>query len=116
MRKNDVYHLERRKGINSTFGEPAFFIQQGYDSKRFLKVEQTTIISEKNKYSIYDVFRTYLLHQINTLLVIYKGNTLPIDLLLFVFLLFQFEDVMVEMLLQLLIGKVDTELFKTVDL
>ena len=49
-------------------------------------------------------------------LVVSELHSLPTDALLPVLLLLQLEDVLVEVELQLLIGKVDTQLLKTVHL
>lgn len=59
----------------------------------------------------------YLLDQLNTSGQIHAEiDKHPINALSFVFFLFQYEHVMVEKLLQFLVGEVDTELFKPVEL
>lgn len=60
---------------------------------------------------------TYLLNEVNTRLKVEpKVNEIPFDALLAVLLLFQHKHVMVEELLQLLIGQVDAQLLKGVHL
>lgn len=59
----------------------------------------------------------YLLNQLNTGLEIHtKVDKLPINALSLVLLLFEDEHVMVEKLLQFLIGEVDAQLLKSVEL
>ena len=48
------------------------------------------------------------------MLVVFKGDTLPFNTFLLVFLLLQSEHMLVELLLQLFIGVVNTELFERV--
>lgn len=53
-------------------------------------------------------------NQIERVLIVNKLDVLPTDVLLIVFLLFQFENVSDEKLLQVLVGVVDAKLLKTV--
>ena len=55
-------------------------------------------------------------NQIENPLIIFEGDVLPIDVFVVVFLLFEFEDVMDEELLEILIGVVDAKLFETIPL
>ena len=56
-----------------------------------------------------------LVNQVQHVLIVGKGNKLPHDALLFVLLLLELEDVLVELLLEGLVGVIDTKLFKRVD-
>lgn len=59
----------------------------------------------------------YLLNEVNAGLQIHtEADEHPLDALLLVLLLLQHEHVVVEELLQLLVGEVDAELLKTVEL
>jgi hypothetical protein len=72
------------------FGEIRFVIQQVEDSDGFLG------------------------YQTDDRLVISETDVLPLNFLFGVFLLFQFENVLVEVKLQVFVGIVDAHLFKTV--
>ena len=54
--------------------------------------------------------------QIEYALIVFEGNVFPIDVFVVVLLLFEFEDVMNEELLEILIGVIDAQLFETVAL
>lgn len=59
----------------------------------------------------------YLLNEINCLLKVHaKVNECPLNALASVFFLLKDEHMMIEELLQLLVGEVDAKLFKTVEL
>ena len=58
--------------------------------------------------------RPSLLYHVYRVLVVLEWDTLPLNTFLFILLLLQSEHVLVELLLQLLIGVVNTELFKGV--
>ena len=59
----------------------------------------------------------YLLNQINASLQVHtEVDELPLNALIFVLFLFQYEHVMVEKLLVSLVGAVDTQLLKAVEL
>ena len=63
------------------------------------------------------VHKTYLLNEIDTGLQVHtKVNKFPLDAFFLVLFLFQDEHVMVEELLESLIGVVDTQLLKAVEL
>ena len=49
-------------------------------------------------------------------LIVFEGDVFPIDMFVVVLLLFEFEDVMNEELLQVLVGVVDAQLLETVAL
>lgn len=55
-----------------------------------------------------------LLNQVQHVLVVHKLNVAPVDGLTLVLGLLHFEDMLVEMLLQLLVGQVDAELLEVV--
>jgi len=60
---------------------------------------------------------TYLFDQVDTGLEIHtEVNELPLDSFLLVLFLFQHEHVVVEELLQTLVGVVDAQLLKTIEL
>ena len=60
---------------------------------------------------------SHLLHQLNASLEIHaKVDEDPVDALLLVLFLLKYEHVMVEELLQFLVGEVDTQLFEAVEL
>lgn len=64
-----------------------------------------------------DLVGWYLLDQINSLLEVHaEVNKCPLNALALVFLLLEDEHVVVEKLLQLLVGKVDAQLFEAVEL
>ena len=73
------------------FGDAALFVQQVEHAQR-------------------------LLDQVDTRLIVVVVDEGPVELLAHVLLLFQLENVLIELLLQLLVGVVDAELFETVDL
>ena len=52
--------------------------------------------------------------QIENPLIIFEGDVLPVDVLVVVFFLFEFENVMNEELLQILVRIIDAQLFETV--
>ena len=58
--------------------------------------------------------RPCLLNHVYSVLVVLEWDTLPLDAFLFVLLLLQGEHVLVELLLKLLVGVVDAELFEGV--
>ena len=58
--------------------------------------------------------RPCLLNHVYSVLVVLEWDTLPLNTFLFILLLLQSEHVLVELLLQLLIGVINTELFKGV--
>lgn len=53
-------------------------------------------------------------YQVQCILIVNKFNVLPIDALVIVFLLFQFENVLHEKLLQIFIRKIDAKLLETI--
>ena len=55
------------------------------------------------------------LNQVNTILIVNKGNFLDTQAFLFIQILFIFEDPLIEKLLQFFVTIINTELFKTVD-
>ncbi len=66
---------------------------------------------------LFVLFWTYLFHQLNAGLEIHTEiHEDPLDTLLFVLFLLKNKHVMVEKLLQLLVGEVDAELLETVEL
>ena len=75
-----------------SFGESTLFVDQGDDVHR--------------------------LHgnQIENPLIIFEGDVLPLDVFVVVFFLFEFEDMMNEELLEILIGIVDAQLFEAIPL
>ena len=54
--------------------------------------------------------------QVQYALVVFEGDVAPVDVLVVVLLLFEFEDVMDEELLEVLVGVVDAQLFEAVAL
>lgn len=65
----------------------------------------------------YRASTAYLLDQINGLLKIHaEVNECPLNALTLVFFLFEYEHMLIEELLQFLVGEVDAELLKTVEL
>jgi hypothetical protein len=58
----------------------------------------------------------YRFNEIEALLVVVEGDGGPVDSLCSVLSLLQLEDVLVEELLELLVGKVDTHLLEAVHL
>ena len=55
------------------------------------------------------------LNQVNTILIVNKGDFLDAQAFLFIQILFIFEDPLIEKLLQFFVTVINTELFKTVD-
>ena len=55
-----------------------------------------------------------LLNEVQDILIVHKGDIGPVDLLALVLGLLHLEDVLVEVLLQLLVGQIDAELLKVV--
>jgi len=55
-----------------------------------------------------------LLNEVQNVLVVHKGDIGPVDLLPLVLSLLHLEDVLIEVLLQLLVGQIDAELFKVI--
>ena len=55
-----------------------------------------------------------LLNEVQDILVVHKGDVGPVNLLPLILSLLHLEDVLIEVLLQLLIGQIDAELLKVI--
>jgi len=78
------------EGRNAHSREAALLIQEVQDSQRLL------------------------LNEVQNVLVVHKGDIGPVDLLPLVLSLLHLEDMLIEVLLQLLVGQIDAELLKVI--
>lgn len=91
MGKGEKRPTEEMNEIDGNLGELGFLVDQGHDVERF----------DGN--------------QIQGVLVIDEFNVLPADVFLIILLLFQFEYVADEELLQILVGVIDAKLLEATE-
>lgn len=110
-----VGHLGQ-EAVVGALGEPRLLVQQLQNARRRRLPRRNVRVSESRKEKKNEKERrAYAFDEVETPLVVVEGDGVPIlETLRFVFLLLEHEDVVVEVLLERLVGEVDAQLLEAV--